>query len=164
MCGIRLLGKRYTQRVEECALRQPECGSATSSPLVHNPEPLTTEENAHRISLTAPPSLLRLTEVLENLVRLISTPLFRACMIFCLLCRKLPLIWPRMYCSTWKLGLDRFGKTLVDHEISLVCPARRPTQSRLAPKKPEGPRPWASVDCFAQNSPGRGRDWPRPDC
>jgi len=24
----------------------------------------------------------------------------------------------------------RYGETLVDHEISLVCPVRRPTQSR----------------------------------
>jgi hypothetical protein len=56
----------------------------------------------------------------------------------------------------------RYGKTLVDHEFSLVCPACWPTQSEPGrlPKRPWAGGPWTSVDSFSQTSPGRGQDWP----
>jgi len=48
-------------------------------------KPTSNQRNADRISLSAPPSLLRLTDFLDNLVRLIFPVRVRACTIICLL-------------------------------------------------------------------------------
>jgi len=108
---------------------------AQSSPKPGNPR------NANRISLsTAPASLLRLTEFLDNLVRITFPVLFRACAVFSLLWW-----WPKAPSCIQNLETlpaQDISKTLVDHEVSLVRAARHSTLSRPGrlQKKPVGPR------------------------
>jgi len=62
----------------------------------------------------------------KNAIRrlLLSPVLFCVCTIFCLW------LWWWTKAPSSCSPRPRNAKTLVDHEISLVCPARRPTQSR----------------------------------
>jgi len=80
---------------------------------IRNPLPIY-RRNANRISLTAPPSLLRLTEFLDNSVRPTFPVLFWASTISCLLLWWWPKAPTNGLGSTWKpTPRPRYGQTLV---------------------------------------------------
>jgi hypothetical protein len=114
--------------------------------------------NAHRISLTVLPSFLQSTEFLDNMVLLLFPMLFRMCAIIYLLLWW----WPKAPSNGQPTPRPRYAKTVVDHEISLIYPTHRPTQSRpgLLQKSPLARGPWTCMDCVSQTRPGRGQAWP----